>query len=239
MSGSHAYIKLSIALVFTSVTLFTTAAYGQSPATQRDSAGKEVALTQGPRLSNPEKKVVAEGRRSDDLESDVAAMKAENAAVREELRKMEANQKALLELVESLKKRLDGSTVAEATVPAKPLDPAQPAEASAPSTVAADASVPSATDADTAVPPITAPQPNSERYGDGIVIWQTPDDAKVPFLLRFNNNTQFRYLNTLNSDDSFTDHLGVVREVHNTQRYHGKSLDVHFRRLHLRQEAAI
>ena len=35
----------------------------------------------------------------------------------------------------------------------------------------------------------------------------------MPFLLRFNNNTQLRYLNTLSSDDTFTDHLGVVREV--------------------------
>jgi hypothetical protein len=53
-----------------------------------------------------------------------------------------------------------------------------------------------------------------DRYQDGIVIWQTSDDAKVPFLLKFNDNTQLRYLNTLSSEDTFTDHLGVVREVH-------------------------
>jgi hypothetical protein len=47
-----------------------------------------------------------------------------------------------------------------------------------------------------------------------MVIWQTPDDDEVPFLLKFNLNTQFRYLNTLSSDDTFTDHLGNVREVH-------------------------
>ena len=52
------------------------------------------------------------------------------------------------------------------------------------------------------------------RYRDGMVIWQTPDDDKVPFLLKFNLNTQFRYLNTLSSDDTFTDHLGNVRDVH-------------------------
>jgi hypothetical protein len=57
-------------------------------------------------------------------------------------------------------------------------------------------------------------QTNDDRYRDGIVIWQTPDDAKVPFLLKFNNNTQLRYLNTLSSSDTFTDHLGVVHEVH-------------------------
>ena len=52
-----------------------------------------------------------------------------------------------------------------------------------------------------------------ERYQDGIVIWQTEDDAYVPFLMKFNLNTQVRYLNTTDSEDTFTDHLGVVREV--------------------------
>jgi hypothetical protein len=47
-----------------------------------------------------------------------------------------------------------------------------------------------------------------------MVIWQTPDDDEVPFLLKFNLNTQFRYLNTLSSDDTFTDHLGNVHDVH-------------------------
>lgn len=57
-------------------------------------------------------------------------------------------------------------------------------------------------------------QNSDDRYRDGIVIWQTPEGAKVPFLLNFNINTQLRYLNTLSSDEEFTDHLGVVREVH-------------------------
>jgi hypothetical protein len=55
---------------------------------------------------------------------------------------------------------------------------------------------------------------NNERYRDGMVIWETTPDARVPFLLRFNINTQIRYLNTQSSDETFTDHLGVVREVH-------------------------
>jgi hypothetical protein len=63
-------------------------------------------------------------------------------------------------------------------------------------------------------PSSTAPQANNERYRDGIVIWETPSDAKVPFLLKFNINTQLRYLNTQDSDETFTDHLGVDREVH-------------------------
>jgi len=36
----------------------------------------------------------------------------------------------------------------------------------------------------------------------------------VPFLLKFNINTQLRYLNTQDSDQSYTDHLGVAHEVH-------------------------
>jgi hypothetical protein len=68
---------------------------------------------------------------------------------------------------------------------------------------------------DPAPPASPAPaKPPEERYQDGIVIWKTSDDVKVPFLLKFNVNTQVRYLNTQDSAESFTDHLGVVREIH-------------------------
>ena len=141
--------------------------------------------------------------RANDLESDVASLKADNAAVREQLRKMEEQQKALLELVDRLQRRLDGTNVvpgaAAATVPGTP----QRGEATAPSTAAAETSVPA---------PLSAR--SLDRYEDGIVIGQAPDDAKVPFLLKLNNNTQVRYLNTQSSEDTFTDHLGVVRDVH-------------------------
>ena len=68
------------------------------------------------------------------------------------------------------------------------------------------------------MPLTTAPQPQSvsalqaieNRYRDGIVIYETPEHAKVPFLLKFNVNTQVRYINTLDSQGTFTDHLGVV-----------------------------
>ena len=59
-----------------------------------------------------------------------------------------------------------------------------------------------------------APQTINDRYRDGIIIWETPADAKVPFLLKFTMNTQLRYLNTQDSDQTFTDHLGVVHDVH-------------------------
>jgi hypothetical protein len=94
---------------------------------------------------------------------------------------MEEQQKELLELVNRLQRRLDGTAV-----PAPPPPNAQ----------------------------IQAEPKTDDRYRDGIVIWETPADAEVPFLLKFNINTQVRYLNTLSSDDTFTDHLGVVRDVH-------------------------
>ena len=47
-----------------------------------------------------------------------------------------------------------------------------------------------------------------------MVIWETPADAQVPFLLKFNVNTQIRYLNTQDSEETYTDHLGAEREVH-------------------------
>jgi hypothetical protein len=189
------------------MTLFAASANGQSPATRPSSSDNDVVATQGPRLSNPEKKV-GEGPRATDLENDVAAVKAENATVREQLRRMEENQKALLELVERLQQRLDGSTPANAGT-AQPLGPAPVTDGPAASTTAADASVPASP-----VSPVQAKSTNDDHYQDGIVIWKNSDDAKVPFLLKFNVNTQIRYLNTQNSKETFTDHLGVIREVH-------------------------
>ena len=59
-----------------------------------------------------------------------------------------------------------------------------------------------------------APQTSTERYRDGMVIWETGSGASVPFLLKFNINTQLRYLNTQDSDETYTDHLGASRDVH-------------------------
>src|SRR3954465_9596527 len=65
-----------------------------------------------------------------------------------------------------------------------------------------------------AQPPAATPSPLGDRYRDGMVIWETPSDAGVPFLLKFNINTQRVYLDTQDSDDTFTDHLGGAHEVH-------------------------
>ena len=208
------YVRFAIALALTSLTMFTASASGQSPATPPAAPGKHIAAAQGPRLSDPEKKVVADDPRPSDIEKEFADMKAENAAVREQLRKMEENQKALLELVERLQQRLDGGAIASAGS-AQPAGSAPVANAAALSTVAANDPATSAADASAPAPPIPiqATPKDDDRYRDGIIIWQTSKDAKVPFLLRFNNNTQLRYLNTQSSDTSFTDHLGNVRTV--------------------------
>ena len=156
MSIPVAYLKLSIGLALTSVALFTASASAQSPATTPDSVDQGIA--------------------ADDIE----AVKAENAAVRELLRKMQEQQKTLLERVDRL-----------------PALTNQPALTSPASTSELSASVSEALK-------------KSGRYNEGIIIWQTADDVEVPFLLKINDNTQVRYLNSLSADETFTDHFGNV-----------------------------
>ena len=148
-----------------------------------------------------------------DMENEVANLKAENAAVREQLRKMEEQQKALQDQFERLLRRLDGPTTA-VVQPTGTQAAAKVSDGAVPSTSSPTA--PESMDAGntSAQPAPVQEEEKEDRYQDGIIIWQNSDDAKVPFLLKFNNNTQIRYLNTLNSKDTFTDHLGVVREVH-------------------------
>ena len=204
MSRHRVYIRRLVTLTLTSVALFAGSVFGQSPATRPDSPQQEGAAAQQSRLSNPE--IPASEPGPNDLQGEVETLKAENVAVRELLRKMEEQQKALLEQVERLRRRLDDTATADV----------QPTEQSQGPLQAAAAPVPVSNDADASAPPASAPekQPSDDdRYRDGIVIWETKEDARVPFLLRFNVNSQIRYLNTVSSDDTFTDHLGVVREV--------------------------
>jgi hypothetical protein len=156
-----------------------------------------------------------EGRPDTPLEhvkSDIDTLKAENALVRELLRKMEEQQRVLLEQLDRMQRRLDGGK----TAAVQPSGPSEIADREQP--LAADASAPvPAPDAATASaqPASVETADKADHYKDGIVIWENPEGAKVPFLLRLNNNTQIRYLNTTDSADTFTDHLGVVRDVHN------------------------
>ena len=123
----RAYIKLSIALA---LALFTTSASGQSPATHQTAPIKESRVAQEPRLGNSENKVTtaepkpggrdnkaaAEKPKRDDLKDEIEAVKSESAAVRELLRKMEEQQKTLLEQVDRLQRRLDGNTARDGSI---------------------------------------------------------------------------------------------------------------------------
>ena len=190
-----------------SVALLTTSASGQSVTTRPGNSDKEIVTAQASRVGNEENKVAAKSLKPGDLETQVADVKAENAALREVLRKMEEQQKALLEMVDRLGHRIDDLPVANPAGANQPASTSGAVDTTTPSTTAADATVPS--------PPAPVPQdtPEEDRYRDGIIIWQTKDDARVPFLMRFSVNSQIRYLNTVSSADTFTDHLGVVREV--------------------------
>ena len=210
MSRLCAYIKLVLMLI--SVTLFVGSAFGQSPATRPDSQPKEVATAE-PTPGKPDNKIPVAESRPKDLQSEVENLKAENAAVRELLRRMEEQQKALLEQVDRLQRRLDGGTIANGQVieqsPGTTNDPVQ-------ATNSANAPVRATPAEDASAQPAPSPDGQSKGgiYNDGIIIWETSDDARIPFQLKFTNTTQIRYLNTLSANDSFTDHLGVVREVH-------------------------
>lgn len=209
MSRSFTHIKLLIALALTSVTL-TSSAFGQTEATRSNNQQKEIADTQPTRPGS-----VADEPKPRDLESEVTNLKAENAAVREQLRKMEEQQKALLEQFDRLQRRLDG-VAANADVQPTRQPASQAAAATVPLTDGTNAP-PVTNPADASAGPAAAApikEPKGGYYNDGIIIWETSDDAKVPFQLKFTNTTQVRYLNTLSSNDTFTDHLGVVREVH-------------------------
>ena len=148
--------------------------------------GNAVAGTSSP--AAPQNSPANQSSPSDHLDREVAALKADNAAVREQLRVMEEQQKALMELLNGLQRRLDVAAAAPAAPVATPAGEA-PAHPSLTERVL-------------------------DRYDDGIVIGQSQEGATVPFLVKLNNNTQVRYLNTTDTDTTFIDHLGNVREVH-------------------------
>jgi hypothetical protein len=230
MTTHGAFIKLSLALALTSVMLFATSAAAQSPTTKPRGTDKRIAAAQQSRLGNPESqgaasettpgsaenKVVSDEPRPKDPQSEGEAVKAENAVVRDLPLKMEEQRETLLEQVNRLRRWLGGGTATDVTIADQPIVPPATADASVPATNAALNTPQAVTDpASTSQQGASvAAQTNDDRYRDGMVIWQTPDKAKVPFLLKFNINTQLRYLNTLSSEETFTDHLGVVHEVH-------------------------
>jgi hypothetical protein len=150
--------------------------------------------------------------RPTDLQTEITNLKTENAAVRELLRKMEEQQKLLLDQVDRLQKRLDVPKTAE--VQPKTSTPDQPPDQSTQAAIAPVPVTDATTGSDQPPPdPVKQADKDDDHYRDGIIILETGEDARVPFQLKFTNTTQVRYLNTLSSVDTFTDHLGVVRQV--------------------------
>ncbi len=170
---------------------------------------------------------------SSNIEQEIEALRAENAAVREQL-------KTLLDTVNKLQRRLGGEPVTvvrdvppPTPPPTQPLTatplvvqsaiitpankPPQTASSETPAENAALNIPPTVTQsASTSGQPVSVPaqQTDDDRYRDGIVIGEAPEGAKVPFLLKFNINSQIRYLNTLDTTGGFADHLGITHEVH-------------------------
>ena len=182
MSGHPAHITLSVVLALTS-SLFTAPAFGQNSAAAEEPTPKT-------------------------LQTEIEAVKAENARVRELLRTLEEQQRLLIEQIARLQQRLDSGEAADASTADQPVPPAITVEG----TTAAGSPPPNPPPA--GANPLVAAPASKDRFRDGMIIWETSERAKVPFLLKFNINTQLRYLNTQGSDESFTDHLGGTREVH-------------------------
>src|SRR4249919_3589152 len=85
MSPRQSGSRFAVVLAFTSIILFANSAYSQAPAAQGD------------------------------LQSEVSAVKAENAAVREQLKTMEEQQKELQATVDRLEHELGGPQAAGAS----------------------------------------------------------------------------------------------------------------------------
>jgi len=185
-------IKFALILALTSPTLFTSSALAQNVTTTKNPVTEPTPET----IAGATKPFTKPTFEPGYPEADVAAIKAENAEIKVQLRRMQEGQEILIEQLDSLRRRLDTNTAAKISP-----DDRQAADDAANTTASA-------------ATPVADKQDHGSRYEDGIIIWQTSDDAPVPFALRFNNNTQLRYLNTLNGNDSFSDHLGNVREVH-------------------------
>src|ERR1044072_1744816 len=94
MSKYSSCLRLFITVTFTCVTLLASSAFGQTGPTPPKSLPDE------PKLK--------------DVETEVANLKAENVAAREQLATMQEQPKLLLEQFERLQRRLDGTAIADA-----------------------------------------------------------------------------------------------------------------------------
>jgi TolA-binding protein len=214
MPAHHAHVLWRVALLLSAVTVCAAPASAQDTHVQAlsDAAPRarstDSAVVPSEATPGVDRRGVAAEGRSNELVTELETLKAENARVGELLRTLQQQQQALLEQVDHLQRRLDGMATAG-------VQPGAPVAQTIASPAAANQAVP-ATDLAAAPQQASLEAPRKEdRYRDGIVIYENPEGAKIPFLLKFNNNTQIRYLNTLDSAETYTDHLGVVRDVHN------------------------
>jgi hypothetical protein len=164
----------------------------------------------------------AEGGLAGEIESiraENAGMRAENAALRGEVRNLAEGQKQLLEMITGLQQRLNGLPVVSLaeTRPVQPV--AALVSAQVPISHVPVSQVPVAQ-----VPVAQAPVAQAQateasvpeagpRYNDGVVLARTSEGAAVPFLVKLNDVTQFRFTNTQPNNSTFTDHLGVEHAV--------------------------
>ena len=91
---------ITILLAFTSVVILVSSAVGQSQAPGTITAEKGVTVPEATPGVTAAKAIASPTPAPDDLADQVAAIKAENSAVMEQLREMAAQQKALLEQVD-------------------------------------------------------------------------------------------------------------------------------------------
>jgi hypothetical protein len=145
---------------------------------------------------------------ANDVESELLQVREENALIREQLRRLEEQQKTLLQVVGALERRIDaphdplGGQAPPSTPQAK--SDADPAAQAGRPTIAPTPATPNSNPA--------KDQPDFP-YDDGIVLVKTRDDARWPILLKLWDVTQLRYTNTLLGNNDYTDHLGAVRPV--------------------------
>jgi uncharacterized coiled-coil protein SlyX len=204
MRMRHLIYRSSVALVFMSMTLLASPAHAQgSSPTGAESVAPQV-----------EDGVVRELLRK--IQEQQKSLDEQQKSIDEQQKSIDQQQKNLAALIGKLQRLLDGGTATNASIVGQPIVPSITADASAPRTNAALDTPPAVTGSASnpaTLASLVASLIDDDRYRDGMVIYETRENAKVPFLLKFNVNTQIRYLNTLDSEGTFTDHLGVVSDV--------------------------
>ena len=122
--------KASVTFALTSSAFFATSAAGQSPVTRPNSTG-EVSK---PEPGSTEDRVAALDSKPKDYQSEIDAVKAENLALRELLRKIEEQQRILLEQVTRLQRRLDGGVATDLSIVGQPNERPTTADVAVPTT---------------------------------------------------------------------------------------------------------